>query len=442
MQCAILAGGMGTRLRSIVGDIPKPMVLIGGVPLLERLVETCRQYGINDIHLLLGYNPEVIRDHFQDGSAFGVEISYWIEKQPLGTAGCMRALIPVVGEEDLLVLYGDVFIEMDLSRLIEFHLHHKPSATLVVHPNDHPGDSDLIEVDDVRILAFHNKPHPQNACYANVVNAGIYVVNGQLLQDIPSDRESDFGREIFPRAVAAGKLLAAYNTPEYIKDIGTPERYQEVERDLTAGRPQACSLVQPRKAIFLDRDGTINTLVPLLSKLADLELYPDVADAVRAINKSEYLAVIVTNQPQVARGLITTDQLKAIHNKLETLLAQKGAKVDAIYYCPHHPDGGFAEEVPEFKIECRCRKPGTLLYQLAAERFNIDLTHSVVVGDSRRDLQAARRLKCRAVLVKTGLGGSDVLPDEKPDYTAGNLSQAVNWILEENIDHRKSASSN
>ncbi len=442
MHCAILAGGMGTRLRSIVGDTPKPMVPLGGVPLLERLIATCRDHRITDIHLLLGYNPEVIREYFQDGSAFGVRITYWIEKQPLGTAGCMRALIPAIGEEDILVLYGDVFIEMDLGRLISFHVHHKPSATLVVHPNDHPGDSDLIETEDVKILAFHNKPHPEDAYYANVVNAGVYVVNGRLLHKIPSDRESDFGREVFPNTVAAGEFLAAYNTPEYIKDIGTPERYREVERDLALGRPQACSLAHPRKAIFLDRDGTLNTLVPLLSHLEELELYPDVADAVRTINGSEYLAVVVTNQPQVARGLVKANQLKAIHNKLETLLARKGAKLDAIYYCPHHPDGGFPGEVAELKIACRCRKPGTLLYERAAERFNIDLTHSAVVGDSVRDLQAARRLGCRAVLVETGMGGSDVPPNEKPDYTAGDLSQAVNWILGESIDHRKSTSSN
>jgi mannose-1-phosphate guanylyltransferase/phosphomannomutase len=429
MKCAIVAGGLGTRLRSIVGDIPKPMVPLDGVPLLERLIGLCRRFGIDDVHLLLGYRPEVIRDYFRDGSAFGVRLTYWIEPQPMGTAGCMRQIISALEGEDVLVLYGDVFVDMDLKRLIDFHRHHQPAATLVVHPNDHPHDSDLIETDGDRIIAFHNKPHPEGAYYSNMVNAGVYVLTLRLLQRIPAGWARDFGRDIFPEAVAAGEFLAAYNTPEYIKDIGTPERYHQVERDIRAGKPERCNLLHSRKAIFLDRDGTVNVWVPLLSRTEDMELYPGAAQAIRAANRSEYLAVLTTNQPQVARGLVTAAQLEGIHKKLETLLAREGAKLDAIYYCPHHPDRGYPEEVPELKIQCRCRKPDTLLFELAAERFNIDLQGSAVVGDSVRDLRSARRLGCRAVLVQTGLKGSDVPADLRPDYTARDLGDAVRWIV-------------
>src|SRR3954451_23914856 len=151
MKCAVIAGGLGTRLRSIVGDVPKPMVPLDGVPLLERLIRLCHRFGIDDIHLMLGYRPEVIREYFQDGSAFGVHISYWIESEPMGTAGCMRQMLPALDDEDVLVIYGDVFVEMDLARLIDFHHRHQPAATLVVHPNDHPHDSDLIESQSDRI---------------------------------------------------------------------------------------------------------------------------------------------------------------------------------------------------------------------------------------------------------------------------------------------------
>lgn len=428
MKCAIIAGGLGTRLRSIVGDIPKPMVPLDGVPLLERLIGLCRMSGMEDVHLMLGYRPEVIRDHFQDGSGFGVRLTYWIEAQPMGTAGCMRQIAPALDGEDVLVLYGDVFVDMDVSKLIDFHHRHQPAATLVVHPNDHPHDSDLIETNGDRITAFHNKPHREDAYYSNLVNAGVYVLTPGLLHRIPEDRRSDFGHDVFPEAVAAGEFLAAYNTPEYIKDIGTPDRYRQVENDIRAGKPQRCNLSSTRKAIFLDRDGTVNVFVPLLSRIEDMELYPGVAQAIRAINQSEYLAVLTTNQPQVARGLVTAAQLQAIHRKLETLLARGGAKLDSIYYCPHHPHGGFPDEVPELKIPCRCRKPGTLLFELAAERFNIDLQASAVVGDSVRDMESARRLGCRAVLVQTGLGGSDIPAGFESDYTARDLRDAVKWI--------------
>src|SRR3954452_23699187 len=429
MKCAVIAGGLGTRLRPIIGDQPKPIVPLDGIPLLERLIGLCRRFGIDDVHLMLGYRPEVIRDYFQDGSAFGVRISYWIEPQPLGTAGCVRQMLPALDGEDLLVLYGDVFVEMDLHRLINFHHRHRATATLVVHPNDHPHDSDLIEAKNDRIIEFHNKPHVAGAYYSNLVNAGVYVLTPNLLARIPDDRASDFGHDVFPAAVAAGEFLAAYNTPEYIKDIGTPERYFHVEADLRAGNPPRCNLASVRKAIFLDRDGTVNVWVPLLSQAAELELYPGAAQAVRAINQSDYLAVLTTNQPQVARGLITVAELDDIHKKLETLLTRDGAKLDGIYYCPHHPDRGYPEEIPELKISCQCRKPNTLLFEHAAERFNIDLRSSAVVGDSIRDMQSARRLGCRAVLVQTGLGGSDIPAGFRPDYTARDLGEAVNWII-------------
>src|SRR5437868_13402284 len=114
MKCAIIAGGLGTRLRSIAGDIPKPMVPLDGTPLLERLIGLARRFGVDDVHLMLGHRPEVIRDYFRDGSGFGVRLTYWIEEKPMGTAGCMRQTISAFGGEDVLVLYGDVFVDMDL----------------------------------------------------------------------------------------------------------------------------------------------------------------------------------------------------------------------------------------------------------------------------------------------------------------------------------------
>ena len=433
MKCAIIAGGLGTRLRPVIGDAPKPMAMLAGIPLLERLIGLCRRFEITDIHLLLSYRPEVIREHFGNGSAFGVCLTYGIDEQPRGTAGSMAPVLRALGE-DVLVLYGDVFAEMDLARLIEFHwTHPDAAATLVLHPNDHPSDSDLAVADGDRITGFDRAPHAVGTWHPNLVNAGIQIVTPRLLPYIPEGRASDFGAEVFPAAVAAGEFLAAYNTPEYIKDIGTPERYHEVERDILADKPGRLSLVHPRQAIFVDCDGTLNVLVPLMHRLEDMELYPGSAAAVRAVNQSDYLAIAVTNRPQIARGLLTAPQSRCLHNKLETLLGYERAKLDAIYYCPHHPDGGYAGEVPEYKIHCRCRKPDTLLFEQAAQRFHIDLAGSAVVGDSGRDIEAARRLGCRAVLVETGLAGSNLAPGIQPDFVARDLRHAVAWITGANL---------
>jgi histidinol-phosphate phosphatase family protein len=428
MKCAILAGGLGKRLRSVLGDIPKPMAPLAGTPLLERLIGLCRRFGIDEIHLLLSYRPEVIREYFGDGSAFGVRLTYWLDEQPLGTAGSMAPVLSALGE-DVLLLYGDVFAEMDLARLMDYHqAHPDAAATLVLHPNDHPFDSDLAVLDGERVAGFDRAPHAAGVWRANLVNAGIQIVTPRLLPYIPEGRPSDFGVDVFPAAVAAGEFLAGYNTPEYIKDIGAPERYREVERDILADKPGRISLANARNAVFMDCDGTLNVLVPFLSRLEDVELYPASAAAVRAVNESGYLAIAVTNRPQVARGLLTPPQVQCLHNKLETLLGYERAKLDAIYYCPHHPDGGYAGESPEYKIPCRCRKPDTLLFEQAATRFHIDLTGSAVVGDSARDIEAARRLGCRAVLVETGLAGRDLPADIRPDFVARDLLQAVAWI--------------
>jgi histidinol-phosphate phosphatase family protein len=428
MKCAIIAGGLGTRLRPIIGDTPKPMAPLAGVPLLERLIGLCRRFEIAEIHLLLSYRPEAIREHFGDGSKFGVRLTYWIDEPPLGAAGSMAPALKALGE-DILVLYGDVFAEMDLARLIDFHQKHpEAAATLVVHPNDHPHDSDLATVEGDRVTGFARAPHAAGAWRANLVNAGVQIVTPRLLPYIPEGRASDFGADVFPAAADAGEFLVAYHTAEYIKDIGAPERYREVERDILTDKPRRFSLANARRAVFVDCDGTLNVLVPLLRRLEDLELYPGSAAAVRAVNESGYLAIAVTNRPQIARGLVTVTQVQCLHNKLETLLGYERAKLDAIYYCPHHPDGGYAGEAPEYKIPCRCRKPDTLLYEQAARRFHIDLDGSAVVGDSARDIEAARRLGCRAVLVETGLAGRDLAAGMQPDFVARDLLHAVAWI--------------
>ena len=179
-----------------------------------------------------------------------------------------------------------------------------------------------------------------------------------------------------------------------MKDMGTPERYDAVCRDFKAGTVQAKNLKEPQKAIFLDRDGTINRLVGFLRKKEEFELLPGVAEAIRKINASGYLCIVATNQPVIARGEVTVPELEEIHMKMETLLGFEGAYIDGLYYCPHHPHKGYAGEVPELKIECSCRKPKPGMLLKAAEDFNIDLSKSWMVGDGENDILAGRDRDC------------------------------------------------
>ena len=356
MKAVILAGGKGTRLGQYTKDIPKPMLEIDNKPILEHQVEVLKRYGINEIIFLVNHLKSVIIDYFGDGSKFGVSIKYLEEEKPLGTAGGLKEIEEYLSE-DFLFIYGDVMFDMDLQRLIKFHFEKQSQLTLVVHPNDHPFDSDLIDIDkEEKVIDVYPKPHPQNFYYKNLVNAGMYVINPAVLDFIKRGEKSDFGKNILPVIIHKLKVFA-YNTSEYLKDMGTPERLKKVTEDFLSGKIKRKSYAQKQKAVFLDRDGVINKFVGLLYKPEQLELYPFVTEAIKILNNSDFLTIVVTNQPVVARNLCTIEELEFIHKKMETILGNEGAKLDAIYYCPHHPDKGYPEENPEYKIDCECRKP-------------------------------------------------------------------------------------
>lgn len=421
----ILAGGKGTRLAGVRTDIPKPMMPILGKPLLQYQVELLKEHGITKIWMIVGHLHEQIVTHFGNGQQFGVDIQYFIEDRPLGTTGGIKALEAEL-QETFIVLYGDVLMEMDLSRLVQFHQEKKADATLVVHPNDHPYDSDLLDVNEQdQVVAFYAKPHPEGLVYRNLVNAACYVFEPCILKDLEVGVKADFGKDIFPDLYQKRKVFA-YNTPEYLKDMGTPDRLSKVEAALKEGKVHQRNLNNLQKAIFLDRDGVINIDTDLIHRPEDFELYPYAASSIRKINKMGYLAVVVTNQSVIARGLCTVEELGEIHKKMETELGKQGAYVEAVYYCPHHPHGGYDGEVKEYKVDCSCRKPKPGMLLDAAKRFHIDLTQSYLVGDSPRDIEAGKAAGVTTIRVKTGHG---LKPHTaSPDFYVDSLVEAVELI--------------
>ncbi|RPH32098.1 MAG: HAD-IIIA family hydrolase [Bacteroidales bacterium] len=427
MKALILAGGKGTRLGEKTQLTPKPMLLIGGKPVLQHQVELFKGYGITDITLLVNHLSTSIIQHFGDGNAFGVSITYYNEREPLGTAGGIKDLENDL-TDDFLLLYGDVMVNMDLNRLIDFHKKAESDCTLVVHPNDHPQDSDLVEIDDQnRVVAFHPKPHDEGKFYRNLVNAGLYLMNPSVLQFIKKGRKADFGHDIFP-AICKKINMLGYNTAEYLKDMGTPTRFERVTADYLSGRIERASYRHKRTCIYLDRDGVLNEDTDLISRHEDLNLFDFVPEAIKRINQSEYLSVVITNQSVVARNLCTYDDVKVIHNKMEALLGEAGAYLNDIYFCPHHPDGGFPGENVLYKVNCKCRKPKPGMLLDAAEKFNIDLEKSWMVGDSDRDIKAGKAAGCRTIAVRTGR--STHTSKVNPDYWFENLTEAVSFIID------------
>ena len=426
MKAIILAGGKGTRLGKKTEKIPKPMIKIDDLPVLEHQISALKRYGIKEIFLLTSHLSEVIEKHFKDGRDFGVDISYFREETSLGTAGGMKEIEDKL-KEDFLLIYGDILFDLDLNRLLVFHKNKNSVCTLLLHPNDHCYDSDLVEINSrQRVVAFHSKPHDENKYFQNLANAGLYVVSPRILKYIQKGVPVNFEREIFPK-ILKKEPLYGYKSAEYFKDMGTLDRLKAVKKDYMSGRIRRLNSANQRRAIFIDRDGVINKDVGHLHKIKDFELLSNAARAIKKINNSEFLTIVVTNQPVIARNLCSIEELEEIHKKMETLLGREGTKLDGIYYCPHHPDKGFPEENPKYKIKCNCRKPKTGLVKKAQKDFNIDLKSSYFVGDSFRDYLCGKKAGMTTVGVKTGSGWKGE-GEGKPDYIFSDIDRAVNFI--------------
>lgn len=439
MKTIIMAGGKGTRISTLFPNIPKPLIPIKNIdgvekPVLEWEILSLVAQGFTDIVLTVSHMADQIEAYFGTGEQLGAHITYFKETVPLGNAGALFKMRNWIGSDPFLLLNADAVFDIDFNRMVERHKKTGGLVTLFTHPNSHPYDSGIVIADESgAILHWLTKEDTRPRWYKNRVNAGLHVIDPQILDMAGIDAERvgkvdengkvvkvDLDRQILKPLCGSGKMFA-YDSPEYVKDMGTPERFYSVQSDFQKGTVKAKNLANKQKAIFLDRDGTINKYVGFLRSIDDFELLPGVADAVKLINSSGYLAIVITNQPVIARGEVTVPELEMIHNKMETLLGMHGAYLDGLYYCPHHPDKGFEGEVEDLKFDCDCRKPKPGLIYRAAQDFNIDLSSSWMIGDGKNDVLAGKNAGC-----KTAMIGAE---DYGQDNTADSLIGAVEAIL-------------
>ncbi len=403
MKVVMMAGGKGTRISEVASNIPKPMIPIGDKPVLEQELICLRDQGFTDFIFTVSHLGQIIMDYFGDGSKFGVHITYYFEQEPLGNAGALFELKDQL-TEDFLLLNADSVFDIDFNRFVNYHREKGGLVTLFTHPNSHPYDSGLLVADPSgAVTQWLTKEDDRPQWYQNRINAGLHILSPKVLEHRPDTPKVDLDRQLLKPLAGTGKMFS-YDSPEYVKDMGTPDRLAQVQKDFLEGIPRKRNLREKQKAVFLDRDGTINKYVGFLTDIAQFQLNEGVAKAIKLLNEAGYLVIVVTNQPVLARGDVTFPELKEIHNKMETLLGKEGAYVDGIYYCPHHPDKGFEGEVPELKIDCDCRKPKPGLLLKAAEDFNIDLSQSWMVGDSENDRLAGQNAGTKTKLLETDQG--------------------------------------
>ncbi len=402
-KIAVLAlGGMGSRLKSIINSIPKPLYPVLGESTLYRACKQLSIYGIKDIIFTLQYNKEFFEVAIKEISdELNQNIYVFEEESPLGECGALWKLKERLSE-DFLFINGDLVFEIDLYRFIHFHHRINSKLTLITHTSSHPHDSDLISTPNGTSIdkLFFKSSHNHNQAEGFLGNAGIALISKTLLDKIdpPSQLSKSSLFHYFVSNVWQKKeRIFSYNTTEYIKDMGTPERLQEVELALKSGIVSKKCYCNKQKALFIDRDNTIircNKGNYILDKNT-IEFYDQRIAMIGRIAASYDLVSIITNQPQIAMGLISTEELDQINSYIIKYCINIGLKIDSVKYCPHHPHKGYDQEVSILKQDCFCRKPNPGLLLEEAYMRNINLEESLFIGDSPNDKLAAEKVGCK-----------------------------------------------
>jgi D,D-heptose 1,7-bisphosphate phosphatase len=421
MLIAILAGGKGSRFIKFAKK-PKLLIKFKDYTLLDNFINQCKDFNIKKIFLFLGFGSDKIIQYLKNNK---IKVNYFLESKPLGTGGALK-IIENKKDKNILVIMGDVLANVNFKKFITFHKSKKSDITLFAHPNNHPYDSDLIATDEnSRVIKFYSKNKKKNLYVRNLASAGIYLVKTRLLKLLKKNTFQDLSKNLIEKLINKKKYrIFAYHSREYVKDAGTPDRYFQVQRDIKLRLPFKRNLKNKMPAIFLDRDGVINKeKYNIYSNPCNF--YPRTAEAIRKINKMNYLCIVITNQPAIAKGFVNEDFVKFTHAKMETLVGYEGAYFDDILYCPHHPEKGFKGELKKYKIKCFCRKPKLGLIKKAKKKFNIDLKKSYFIGNSLVDYNTAINAGIKPIIINNNLLSEEI--NQKKKFK--DLFECINYLI-------------
>ena len=374
MKVIILAGGLGTRLRSVINDVPKPMADINGTPFLEILMENMLHYGAEEFVLCVSYLREKIISYF--GAAYkGVPIRYSVEEEPLGTGGALKQAFDKFGLESALVINGDTFVQMDYAAF--YNKYSKNILSVALKNVENAARYGLVDTDGKHILQFHEKTEQDKA---GLVNAGVYCLNKNIRQYAPQKQAFSFEKEILEKHVK--EIQAGYAiADDYFIDIGIPESYKRACRELKYHIGN-----NKQKALFLDRDGVINVDKHHVYKIEDCEFVEGIFDLCREAKSKGYLLIVITNQAGIAKGIYTEEDYFKFRDYVHQEFAKQGCPIDAEYYCPYHKEA----VIEKYRKESPDRKPNPGMIFRAATDWNIDLTQSILIGDKESDIEAGK----------------------------------------------------
>lgn len=376
-QAAILIGGKGTRLGDAVRDTPKPLLEVCGRPFVEHVMLNLRRFGFTEFVLLAGYQSEVVYKKYAAQSTFAQElqatIKVVVEPSPMGTGGALKYAKEHL-QEEFLLLNGDSIFDFNYLDLSNCTRDNEPGNWLcrvALLPVQSATRYGFVELDDARISAFREKP---SAPQSGLINSGVYWIKTEMLNTIQASPCS-LEQEVFPRLAKEGRMIGrAYHG--FFIDIGIPE-------DLEAARAHLIDNLR-KPAAFLDRDGTLNHDDGYTHKIEEFRWIDGAGAAIKKLNDAGYLVFIVTNQAGIARGYYKADSVDALHEWMSSELADIGAHIDDIRYCPHHPEG----TVPELSKACDCRKPNTGMLKSLIKQWDPIISQSFMLGDTDKDAEA------------------------------------------------------
>ena len=403
----IAIGGKGTRLKNITGEIPKPLFPISGKSTLERALKELKNYGFKKIIVSTCFKKEIFKKFLNKSVVDFDELFIYEEETPLGECGALWKILSKL-ESHTLFINGDLIFSMNFEKLLMFHKRLNSEITLVTHPSSHPEDSDMLSCPNgscVENLFHKSRNSAEDKIQPLLGNAGISFFNTSIISEFCPNNDdpkpSLFGF-LVEIALKNKKRIYSYNTSEYIKDMGTPKRLKQVEKDINNNVLKIKNYSNFQKALFIDRDNTLISCEPnsYILSIKDIKYLDKNIDKLAKISDSFSIIAIVTNQPQISMNKLSLEELENINNKIILYCRSKSLLIDTVIWCPHHPHKGFASENKLLKTDCFCRKPNPgMLLELTYQR-NIDLKSSLFVGDSIVDQKAAQSTECDFINIK------------------------------------------
>ncbi|MAJ82696.1 MAG: hypothetical protein CMC16_00115 [Flavobacteriaceae bacterium] len=393
----IMAGGQGTRIKEKFSDIPKSLIPINNKTLLDYQIEYIQKFSDIDVHFCLGYKSNQILGEI---SKYKLKFTYTIEKEPLGTYGALYNSKKYLNDS-FFVLFGDIITNFDLNFGFKVFDDMNSDFLVISRFSDHPEDSDLIETDDYqRIKKIFRKKDLFTE--SPLAITGLFFGRKKNLKRYNKIKNPDIFKNYFKENLKKYNIDSAISNA-YIKDIGTVKRYEKEVNLIDK------NLKPPEKYIFLDRDETIienneyNTI-------KELQFKDGVIETIRKWQERRYSIFLVTNQPGVAKGFCSIEDVRNFHNVLQNELIKKGLKpFNNIKFCPHHPESGFENEILKYKIDCNCRKPGSGMVDEIITEFNISnkFNNFVFVGDTENDFLLSKKYEANFYLIKSKLTDFD-----------------------------------